>query len=497
MNINHFNNNSNLILNNNIPKDIRFCPVPTDDIKKNGLKNGLKNDFKNIDKFYDPNSLFNEPLFQNISENNDLLEKRANSISNDNQLNFYINQDDIFKYKNNYYIQNNNNNLTDNKNQCRNNTINYNINSNFNQGMFLNNNFFSFFNNINNNNNIQDSNEVIVQNYNLPQNYVCEKKLFFSHTWRPDSLGRNNHDRVYQIVKLLQKMGWTTWFDEEDMTHNIDASMADGIENSEAIIICLTQTYFKKVNETARNPRGRDNCLKEWNYATSRDKLIIPVIMEKELKNINNWNNGVITMYLGNTIFIDCSDNDLEIGANNIDKRLKKEKIFPYIFNNNNSLLDMDNRTNYISQNNTYKSQKKINSKCLHKSNSEDTISKYNNNLECKLEDFTDDTINVNKTLPLKFNSSKNKEIMSKSYNENNMNNEIEKNKINKSRLSTKLNNDRITSFYFNLLRKRISSLKKNNNYNVVNVNFIKYAKENIMNNKIRFERSNSCPILN
>jgi len=137
------------------------------------------------------------------------------------------------------------------------------------------------------------------------------KQLFFSHTWRPDNLGRNTHKRVHTIVKKLRNNGWTTWFDEEDMGGNIDAAMAEGIENADAILICLTETYCKKVNETAKNPRNRDNCLKEWTYANMRNKLLIPIIMEPCLLNTNNWPPGIVSLYLGSTLYINATDNDL------------------------------------------------------------------------------------------------------------------------------------------------------------------------------------------
>lgn len=78
----------------------------------------------------------------------------------------------------------------------------------------------------------------------------------------------------------MEQFGWTTWFDEKDMKYNIDVSLSDGIEDSEVIIVCLTQTYLNKINKSARIPFARDNCLKEWNYATSREKIILPIIME-------------------------------------------------------------------------------------------------------------------------------------------------------------------------------------------------------------------------
>ena len=168
------------------------------------------------------------------------------------------------------------------------------------------------------------------------------KQLFFSHTWRPDNLGRNTHERVYEIVKKLRDNGWTTWFDEEDMGGNIDAAMAEGIDNSDAILVCLTETYCKKVNDTAKNPRNRDNCLKEWTYANARNKLLIPIIMEPTLLNQSQWPPGIVSLYLGSTLFIDASKDDINsavIFVNNfllkhgLQPNNKSQKLYINIFN--------------------------------------------------------------------------------------------------------------------------------------------------------------------
>lgn len=136
-------------------------------------------------------------------------------------------------------------------------------------------------------------------------------QLFFSHTWRPDKLGRNTHERVKELVHRIHKLGWSTWFDEYNMIGNIDASMAAGIDNCECVIVCLTETYCLKINETARNPRKRDNCHKEWNYACNRDKLMIPIIMEPYMLDTSQWPSGVVPLHLGSTLYLDASNDDV------------------------------------------------------------------------------------------------------------------------------------------------------------------------------------------
>lgn len=138
-----------------------------------------------------------------------------------------------------------------------------------------------------------------------------KKQIFFSHDWRIDSQGRNNHIRVHSIVKQIQKYGYSTWFDEEDMNGNIDAAMADGIEHADAVIVCITETYCNKINNASRDSRKRDNCLKEWTYAHARNKLMIPIIMEPQMLDTSKWPPGVVSMYLASTLYINATkDND-------------------------------------------------------------------------------------------------------------------------------------------------------------------------------------------
>ena len=128
---------------------------------------------------------------------------------------------------------------------------------------------------------------------------TIKKQLFFSHSWQKDNLNRDTHKRVCELAKKLQIFGWSTWIDEENMVGNVDAVMANGIDNADVIIVCLTEQYFKKVNITANNPSERDNCLKEWTYANLRNKIMIPVIMEPSLSNAKDWPPGIVSLYFG------------------------------------------------------------------------------------------------------------------------------------------------------------------------------------------------------
>ena len=150
--------------------------------------------------------------------------------------------------------------------------------------------------------------------------------FFFSHDWGLDNI---NHIKVCNIVKKLKIKGYTSWLDEENMRGNIDAAMADGIDNSQAIIICITKNYCNKINNTSRNMNKRDNCLKEWTYANARNKLLIPIIMEKTMLNINNWPPGIVSMYLGSVFYIDFTNDEIDDSINDFVKLLSSYKIYP------------------------------------------------------------------------------------------------------------------------------------------------------------------------
>ena len=156
-----------------------------------------------------------------------------------------------------------------------------------------------------------------------------KRQLFFSHSWARDRLQRNNHFRVLKLANLMKNFGFTIWIDEIDMKDDIDYSMLDGILKSEIFVCCLTESYLIKINQASSNPRRRENCYKEWSLACSSDKIIIPVIMEPNLKNIKNWPTSVVQLYLSNVLYIDNSNDESYQNALKLTKYLEKFNIYP------------------------------------------------------------------------------------------------------------------------------------------------------------------------
>ena len=155
-------------------------------------------------------------------------------------------------------------------------------------------------------------------------------QLFLSHAWARDELGRDNHQRVAQLLSALQRLGWSTWYDEDNIQGNMDASVADGIEGAAAMVVCLTRKYCEKINGNARTPWARDWCLKEWTYANTRRKMLLPVVMEPCMQRPKDWPVGMVLLELGSQLCVDASGDD-QIGraALSIDRMLRKYNLRP------------------------------------------------------------------------------------------------------------------------------------------------------------------------
>ena len=128
--------------------------------------------------------------------------------------------------------------------------------------------------------------------------------IFLSHNWGEDESGRDNHERVSLINRELQKMGYQTWFDVEDMRGGVVEKMSQGIEQSKGVIVFITRRYHEKVN----GMNASDNCQLEFNYASRKKTRLkmVAVVMESCMVDTNRWT-GSIGMHLGGEMFVEMS----------------------------------------------------------------------------------------------------------------------------------------------------------------------------------------------
>ena len=107
-----------------------------------------------------------------------------------------------------------------------------------------------------------------------------------------------------RINDAIKTHGIVPWFDEERMSGETRQKMVEGIENSDVIVVFVTEAYRDKINSS----NSRDNCLFEFKHAFEQKgpAVMIPVVMEPGMRNPRDWT-GVLGAALSGHLYIDFS----------------------------------------------------------------------------------------------------------------------------------------------------------------------------------------------
>lgn len=76
--------------------------------------------------------------------------------------------------------------------------------------------------------------------------------------------------KAKRIYNWLKTNGYSVWFDEIEVYCDIYDRMAEGINNSNVILVCISSYYESSVN-----------CERKYKFAQDKKKKIIPLKMEK------------------------------------------------------------------------------------------------------------------------------------------------------------------------------------------------------------------------
>jgi len=156
-------------------------------------------------------------------------------------------------------------------------------------------------------NTIAEEIDTVLDNVFLLNSNKFRKQVMISYQW-------DNQTTMTRLASLLEDSGLKVWMDIYKMEGSILGSMANGIEESNVVLIGLS----KKYKESA-------NCRTEAEYAYKLKKPIVPLLLEK-----NYEPDGWLGALLGMKLYVDISEY-------NIDEK------FPDIFNqiNVHTKLDM------------------------------------------------------------------------------------------------------------------------------------------------------------
>jgi hypothetical protein len=150
--------------------------------------------------------------------------------------------------------------------------------------------------------------------------------VYLSYASGFSEIDRYVRSRVTRINELLQRRGFRTWFDVEQVSagSNVRRTISDGMSRASCILAFISETYERKVNSGGGG--AGDDCFYEFTLASLQHSgRIIPLIMEDGLLNTRNWSRGRLFEELGDVMFVSLCDNEdtlSERGLNDLIKSL-------------------------------------------------------------------------------------------------------------------------------------------------------------------------------
>ncbi|CAF4006735.1 unnamed protein product, partial [Rotaria sp. Silwood1] len=149
----------------------------------------------------------------------------------------------------------------------------------------------------------------------FPGSIVNNFHMMISYCWANKSL-------CHRICSRLQKDGYRIWIDEREMHGSIIERMAEGIERSDFILICMSSGYKKS-----------SNCQAEAEYAFNRKKNIVPLIVEPKYK-ADGW----LGFIVGSKIYVnfaETNEHEFETAYKNLVVELQRNGL-PLLEQSNN-----------------------------------------------------------------------------------------------------------------------------------------------------------------
>jgi TIR domain len=110
------------------------------------------------------------------------------------------------------------------------------------------------------------------------------------------SYSHSNKELCHQIHQSLIELKYRVWIDLENMHGSTFQSMAQGIEASEMILVCMSNPYKQSAY-----------CQSEAEYAYTRRRHIIPLLLEKKYRP-----DGWLGLICGSKLYVDFTKGEFE-----------------------------------------------------------------------------------------------------------------------------------------------------------------------------------------
>ncbi|CAF3669472.1 unnamed protein product [Rotaria socialis] len=112
-----------------------------------------------------------------------------------------------------------------------------------------------------------------------------------------------------QIYEELIKAGYRVWIDFDQMHGNVMDAMAQAIEQSNTVIMCMSEQYRKS-----------NYCRAEAQYAFQRERKIVPILLQKQYKP-----DGWLLFIIGQLLYVDFNKHEFPRAMQMLHNELKVE----------------------------------------------------------------------------------------------------------------------------------------------------------------------------
>lgn len=173
-----------------------------------------------------------------------------------------------------------------------------------------------------------------------------------SYCWAEKSISK-------PIFECLTKKGYRVWFDENDMHGSTLTAMARAIQNSQCIIICMSENYEKS-----------NSCRHEAEYAFVLQRHIIPILAQSKYK-ARDWLGFVI----GAALYINFMKYDFDKAVGMLEEEIKHIDKTDGVTNHDNH-SNQDRKTEQSTEHRPTKPRSnEYENKCVDKWTQDDVIS--------------------------------------------------------------------------------------------------------------------------
>lgn len=138
----------------------------------------------------------------------------------------------------------------------------------------------------------------VQQKSSVTMNYQYD--LMISYCWAEKIVCK-------KIFEQFNTKGYRIWFDENDMHGNSLSAMANAIENSQCIIVCMSENYEKS-----------NACRHEAEFAYVRQRYIIPLVVQPKYK-AREW----LGFIIGALIYIDFTKYEFDRAFDMLEAEMK------------------------------------------------------------------------------------------------------------------------------------------------------------------------------